>query len=84
MLQAIAALKFAQEVTINAKRFASVVEYQDQLASLSTATQIVALFYHSYRILQLFQQQNAAALIYSAHLAVMVTNWLTPFVFKNY
>ena len=45
MLQAIAALKFAQEVTINAKRFASVVEYQDQLASLSTATQIVPLFF---------------------------------------
>ena len=28
---------------------------------------------HSYRIVQLFQQQKAAALIYSAHLAVMVT-----------
>ena len=44
MLQAIAALKFAQGATIDDKRFALLAEYQHQLASLSKATDLVPLF----------------------------------------
>ena len=53
------------------KDFALLAENQCQLASLSTATHLVSntsgsSILHSYRTVQLFQQQKAAPLIYSA------------------
>ena len=83
MLQAIAALKFAQGATINDKRFCSICDILASTCLPFNSNTSGSSILHSYRIVQLFQQQKAAALIYSAHLAVMVTNWLTPFVFKN-
>ena len=71
MLQTIAALNFAQGATIVTTDFALSAEYQHQLASLPTA--IGSSILHSYRIVQLVQQQKAATLICSAHLAVMIT-----------
>ena len=85
MLQAIAALKFALGATIDDNKFCS-----ESTCGISASNCLPfnsnthgSSILHSYRIVQLFQQQKAAALIYSAHLAVMVTYWLTPYVFKN-
>jgi hypothetical protein len=83
MLQAIAALKFAQLAKINDCRFCS-------LCRISTSTCVPFNNYtfcspivHSYRTVQLFQQQKVPAIIYSACLAVHATQGLTPFVLKN-
>ena len=70
-------LKFAQGATINGKRFCSTCGISASTCLPFNSNTYGSSILHSYRIAQLFQQQKAAALIYSAHLAVMVTYWLS-------
>ena len=77
MLKAISALKFAQGATINDKIFCCTCGISASTCLPFNSNAYGSSILHSYRIVQLFQQQKAAALINSAHLAVMVTYWLT-------
>ncbi len=83
MLQAIAALKFAQSAKIDGKNFCPHIRKSASTSFLHTNYAFGFLIVHSNRAVELCQQQKAAQLIYSASLAVNATKGSTPFVAKN-
>ena len=83
MLQAIAALKFAQSAKINVKNFCPHIRKSASTCFLHTNYAFGFLIDHSNRAVELCQQHKAAQLIYSASLALNATKGSTHFVPKN-